>query len=672
MIVGLAFATRFVFIANVQRILTLGILGVLLVGPPPAISANATIDPPHVLVVHARADKGTYVLGEPVRLTYVIVNPSVDSVFFQAGRGYPIFFSIQPPRGDVLYRAESGSEPNAILAPGDSLLLFTRCDRTESRVDGNGLRVGIFRNTDTFPRAGDYRIRVVCRLATGSVHQFCCAACLDEQTLCSNEIRLRMRRPTASEARVVRVLQSLPHRLSRRNWLDEEAQDVRTLIRAEHVIPQNSLSPYLSLIAARTVLDRYLFWLPEKRTEVLDATGRLLALRSREPEFMPDDVGYHVSLAELWLGTIVDAGWYRSAQDDIDALLGDQPGLQANPDVAHLTARLHENDDDLEIRLRTDKTDYIVGEPMLFRVSVANRTTQVLWLPSPLSWVQGEAGFCGRIEVERPDGTRELRTSYNTQADFDVREVPFAAGDSVVATWEVSTTMRLLDPPFNSRVQRAFRDAGTYRVRAGFEVAPRYWRVWSAGRLHLSPPVEVHLRAPDAREARILANLSRSTGGAYSYANRTDVETARRCLAADPDHPLAFHLRRLIAGALFDDAESISILEGLESSTTGLRREDVGMELLRRYRRFSDRAHAKTESLRLIDELEHSNPTVWADVLFYRPALDVMYGPGWMSSRWTRRLMLLGVKPPSRAELNALASGPVYGPDPPPGFRSKR
>jgi hypothetical protein len=200
-------------------------------------------------------------------------------------------------------------------------------------------------------------------------------------------------------------------------------------------------------------------------------------------------------------------------------------------------------------------------------------------------------------------------------------------------------------------------------------VDPRYWRVWGAGRLHPSPPVEVHLRAPDGREARILANLNWSSGGAYSYPNRTDVEAARHCLAGDPDHPLAFHLRLLIARAFSGAAESVSILESLESSMTGLWRDDVRMELLRQYKWFSNHAHAETESRRLIGELQASNPTVWADAMFHTPAVDVLYEPGW-SSCWTRRLMLLGVKPPSRAELDALASGPVYGPDPPPGLRS--
>jgi hypothetical protein len=153
-VVDLAFATRVVFIATVQRILTLAILGVLLVGPPPAISANATVDPPHVLVVHARADKDTYVIGEPVRLTFAVVNPSVDSVYSRFHWGpdsYPIFFSIQPPRGAVGYRAETETEPEAILAPGDSLLLFTRCDRAERRVDGNGRGLEVLRNAATAP-----------------------------------------------------------------------------------------------------------------------------------------------------------------------------------------------------------------------------------------------------------------------------------------------------------------------------------------------------------------------------------------------------------------------------------------------------------------------------------------------------------------------------------------
>ena len=629
-------------------------LVVLLAGPPPAFSDEDPSEFAPVLVVHARADKDEYVVGEPVRLTVTIVNMSPDSVYLG---GCDWSYSIKRPDAPVEYRAGVGESPRGIIAPLDSLLFFADPSMVTRRWEGGGWPWFDYSGW-TFSHSGDHGVRVVCHPLTGRVHEFCCRACLGEQTVVSNEVCLTVRRPTRNEARVIDTLRGLRHVNLYRAGVEDRIVDM--LDGASVRIPPNELSPWLSYGATQSLLGRYLPGGHEGTPRVIDALERLDRIQQDHPHFLPEDVAYWRAMAELQLASTdsLADNWRRSARDDFAALMDRQPGLLTNPDYTRLNARVREDDHDVLIRLATDKHDYILGEPVLLQVSVVNRSSRPVRVPHPYWLVPDAAGFCGWLQVEAPDGVRKLKTYHATTAHYGQRYgVALAPNDSLIAMW---------GPRYI-----AFGPAGTYRLRAGFEVRASDWTIWGAGRLHLSAPVTVTFREADAREARILGALANSSAGPYSW-RREDMPAVYAAFEADPDHPLAFHLQRRIARdeRLHDVDAAISRLEELERRLSGMWREDVSVDLLWTYNAAwsrSDPRRSARHAEPLIVSLSREHPAIWTDARFYVAALNAWAQPTQLRHEcWLVRLSLLGVEPPGWEEFRRLMRGPDYGPDPLP------
>jgi len=657
---ALAFDACVWFIYVVERLCpALLSLIVLLAGPPVAFSDEDATDFDPVLVVHARADKPEYVLGEPVRFIVALVNMSPDSVYLGS---CDWFYSVRRAGATVEHWEGDDGAPRGIIPPLDSLLFFADPSMITRRAEGGGQPVGFVYAGWTFSHPGDYRLRVVCRPLAGDVRGFCCRACLSEQTVVSNEIRLTVRRPTRNEARVLDALRGL-WRINRFR-AGAEDQIVRMLDEVDPRIPSNELSPYLSYAATGMLLSRYLPWVPERMPQVIDALERLDRIQHDFPHFLPDDVAYWRAMAELHLASTdsLAGDWRRSARDEFAALVNHQPGLVANPDYARLNARVRETGDDVLIRLITDKHDYLLGEPMLLQVSIVNRSSRQVRVPHPFWLAAGAAGFCGWVQIEKPDGTETLKTYVYSTAHYGQRfGVALAPNDSLIAVWGPQI------------VSSSSGSAGEYQLSAGFEVRASDWTIWGAGRLHLSAPVRVTFRQADARAARILGALANSSSGPYFW-SREDMPAVYAAFEADPNHPLAFHLQRRIARdeCARDEFDSaISRYDVLERSLSGMWHEDVSVDLLRTYSWAWSRAdprRAASHAEPLIARLSRENPAMWTDARFFTAVLNAWARPSQLDHGcWAARLSLLGVKPPSWDELHELMRGPDYGPGPPRG-----
>ena len=597
--------------------------------------------------LRVRVDQSEYVVGEPVRLVGTLRNASSETLFFD---DLPVYLSLTPPRGKAEFCSIDERVAGTELTPGDSISFFLYPSLTKTRVSHEGARLGTDHNFETFTRAGRYRLRIFCR--PQSPRGSCFSLWRADRTE-SNEISLHMRSPKRNETPVVNALRRAGtltndyyrgvYRVRDGSFHMEDVflEELRAVTARR---PNSPLIAYAKYAIARMLLDDAIDYPNEHQLEMGQAIEALEALRFDHPEFRRDEVTYHFASA-LTCSDVYGLAYGDRARADklMTELLDRRPDLNSNPDYALLAQTASQTDHDIEIRLQLDQGEYVIDEPMLFRVTLLNRSDRTVRVPSHSLWTPGVTeNFAGRIEIEEPDGKRMLRMSgFPTHGGpgSGYRGMPLAPGDSIVCVWDrtvLARTVEALGYLSWSKGQRVLGAPGVYQIRIGVSPPAAWWHVWGAGGMVLSKPLRVVMRAPVDAEKQAIEAVKKGRVDNIMGIGRDGTEIRALALETPPDENFSYHLRRGLAWAYArpgpnnDGDRSLTLLKLLEQTTEGLRREWVLMQELDVLGMLAvgNRSGAvhKMEARRVIAELERVNPTIWADSRFYIDVFHALYG----------------------------------------------
>ena len=614
-----------------------------------------------LLSIHIEPEKTQYLLGEPTRLTVVVRNLS-DETLALSRTGY---YAVAAPHQDVRFCTDRSAEWNQVdLPPSDSTLYFVYPSWTSSA--GRDIR--------TFGRVGHYGIRVSC---SARIRKWTNETSDDLPEVWSNEVQIEISKPRRREARVFDAIwkaHAVGDSYPRNSSLSPNASDdnLNTLRQIVATCGGSPAIAYAKYAVARILLYSMVGYPMTERRDLWEAVYELEGVESSCPGFRPDEVAYYLALAYLRSEqSHVDVGRSRrDAQRIMNGLLSARPELHNNREIELLANRVNETGEEIEVRLGMDKHDYVVGEPMLFRMSLVNLSKRTILIPGPRS-----LNSCGYIEVERPDGFRELwgRSSSTTGARPD-DSVLLAPGDSV----SVEPSYNLFAGPSNEwgfprPSQRAFSVPGRYRVSAACGIPEYRWRLTGAGRLFLSRSTEVVIRQANDQEAEIVRTMNDATKGSVFGAyirDQAEFDAVQNLIARFPRQPMTFYLRRLVTqsdwmlprGMKADASPGLALLKSLEQESTGLRRRELQMRRLYACSNSQNSALAvanREAADSLINELERTDRSIWSNLGFVLPACRARLGePGYMTAVewWMYKMGKDGPQPPTWDQLWEVAA----------------
>ena len=637
------------------------------------------------LSVHIQSEKTQYLLGEPTRVTVVVRNLS-DETLVISKNGY---YEVTSPDSKVRLREDRTlSAPSIELVANDSTLFFLYPSHTAPGRDANG-EWPHSHDYRTFQRAGAYSIRVSCHAtirrwtdlfeATGGATE-----------AWSNPISMRFAEPQAREAKVLEALwrsRAVSNTYFRGEWQLHDGIDEQHLDRLRATARRSARSPmitYVNYAIARILIDPSIEY-PDKPS-LFEGSQILEQLSWQYADFRPEEVAYYRAIAEL---RGYQAGFSRhgqlQAKEIMSKLMDAHPELSANREISILANRVAESGEEIEVRLGLDKREYVVGEPILVRVSMANRSTRTVRAPGPALLRPREDMYCGFVEIERSDGTRELRAPNHPIVDYigwhpDIG-VPLAPGDSVASRASYSL-FEVGQEEFGYRTSSAwskvFATPGRYRLSAACGLPQYVWRLNGAGRVVLSKSVDVRVRKPGRVEADLLNTLERATGGgAFNelITDATNLELVREKIAEYPSHPLTFYLRRAVArsamgmrGQSPDPIVALRLWKDLERDATGWRREELRFQMLWVYSYLRNEnkldPSLRHEAEDLVARMGSENRALWGDDWFCRLAFSIRLsevGPSSLAEVWwMRKLRDAGPAVPSFDQLRAVvAATPV-------------
>jgi hypothetical protein len=645
------------------------------------------------MTVRIQPEKSDYLIGEPTRLTVVVRNPSSNTLSVSRQGFYAI---TRPGSREELREDRNLPDPSFDVAPGDSVLFFLYPDYTIRSRDANGdwPRTADYR---TFTRAGEMVVRA-------SIHAWVKSWSnpylrdAPSVSAWSNEVHLNFSKPRPREERILEAIWR-----SRRSPLgtpEEEAKTVDDLVELARQSPESPMTTHLYNAIVRMLVKPPI----EFPDDTAMSRARMILsddIAFTHPEFRPEEVAYYEATIDL-RGD--QAGYFgfsvRDARKVMEHLLATHPEVRANPEISFLIDRVHETGEEIAVRLGMDKRQFVVGEPMLFRICLANRSGRIVRAPGPMQLIPNSDRYACYIEIERPDGVRELRTTTHPITDYiggppEEMGLPLAPGDSIVAQLHYDID-GVASSQFGYRPSEtqwsAFSKPGRYRVRAGCGLSPRAWRLNGAGSLVLSKSVEIVVKAPAEKESMLLETLSKATerGVFHAYINdATDVERLQAAVSNDPNHPLAFYLKRIIARAYqwgtrgmdADLAEALRRYQELLRNASGLRRQELEMQLLETYEDMNRRGmlvqDLRAQAERLVSDMQSKDPSLGTNQRFQYLACNIRLaefgesGAGWAASWWLRYVTDNGPRSPSWDVLREVAGAAPKRPEPTGPFQPR-
>lgn len=633
---------------------------------------DARGEPP--LSVRVQPDQEIYLLGEPVRLRVTVKNLSDQTlVISRTGR-----YRVTPPRKGTTEREDRAlSDPSITLAPFDSSLYFLYPNCTVISRDESGVWPWC-PDFHTFRTVGRYRIRVGCDARVQKALGVIQASDDWLPATWSNEIRLEMRKPRTRERQICDAL-----------WhsgaVGYGANNLELLRAVRDRFPNSPQIVYIDYAIARMLIGRAEFPRDE-RSDIWEGS-RILSdyVADQHPTFRPEEVAYYRAFAELRSDQAgVNPYGAERAKQIMTTLVSAHPELRAHPEISVLAERIMETGEELEVRLRLDKRTFVVGEPILFRVVIANRSTRTIRAVGPGYLTPHATSFACFVEIERPDGVRELRTTNNSIAQGvstgGVVEtgVPLAPGDSIASPCTYHLTGAAVErfayrspTPANFY---AFAKPGHYRVSAAYGPPDLLWTLGGAGHLLLSKSVDIEVLQPDRQESSLLESLRTATKESVFRETTTSpdgVDTLRQAIQKHPQHPLAFYLKRSLAQSYRyghgdpDWSQTLSLLSELENEAHGLRKQEIQIQLLYAYRDIQQRkiqtASNVNDAFLLIDRMTAADPSLWTNANFCYAACNLRLGGSqdyrWVyaTNWWFLKMRRDGPTPPSWGEMKAIA-----------------
>lgn len=349
----------------------------------------------------------------------------------------------------------------------------------------------------------------------------------------------------------------------------------------------------------------------------------------------------------------------RFGREAVAEALDHHPELRNDPEFMIVANRVREETGDVAIRVTADQGRYLIGEPMLFRVSVHNASSRTVHVPGWDAWGASYSDdFLGYLEVEDPKGDRQLRAplvNLWTHSVFssEYSGTPLVPGDSVVFSWQPAVTLRVQKAGIRQGTDwgLTFRETGEYRVRVGYVSPDYWWRLSCRGRPILSRPLTVRMEAPDAGEAIILDALRPTLYSSIGSLSDDEFDRLNTVLLSNPTHPLSMHVRWALArsGQNFRSNDRWGLLLDAFDMATGLWKEELAAQIVWRGK---DDATGRVSAWLLT--LMERKPGLWTDHWYTLAALraDPEVGDATRAASywWTKRYRD-GARVPSWEEL---------------------
>lgn len=256
---------------------------------------------------------------------------------------------------------------------------------------------------------------------------------------------------------------------------------------------------------------------------------------------------------------------------------------------------------DLAVHLWTDKSEYALGEPLRFRVVLANRGGATVRIPH-ISDLGSNTRF---LYFEVTSG--EHKRLHSTRVITIERAHGGYAGEPLAPEQEVTAFLYPHETDYvdadrrDDSVRRGlmFPDAGRYTVRVFYKTGALYSELWQPQEPGgvASNAVVIDFRAPSDSEREILRACwsFRSVGAELGEMNAHagfDEGALRRVLTKYPDVPLADYARYCLArsltrvgrgGIAAGASEGIVLFEELRRTNPDFRREEITKQLATAY-----------------------------------------------------------------------------------------
>lgn len=302
----------------------------------------------------------------------------------------------------------------------------------------------------------------------------------------------------------------------------------------------------------------------------------------------------------------------------------------------------------LTVLLESVKTEYVIGEPVKFRVTLRNTGNETLRVVC-ISDLEANSDYL-YYEVEH-DGQRDhcVTRFIDKHVMFD----PVYEGEPLRPSEEVATLLypgRVWRRPAGQRsrwvgLRDMFPAPGSYRVSVTYVVSADHLKLWSTGQTgQKSDDIELVFREPDSVERRILAacspgsDLAAHLGELNAHA-QFDEAALRAILSEFPDHPMSDYARLCLARSLTrigfsgigpSGREGVAIFEELRARVPNFRAEEVAKQLATAYYYLNERELAVS----IFEDALKKYPYMGQQYSFMNRYIHALTGDGDAPRRW--------------------------------------
>lgn len=248
-------------------------------------------------LVSVSSDKSHYLIGEPIRLSVLLVNTSGDTIYLPQGRRdyrRDVFMSVASAGVDTRYVATRDRLPWTRMCPGDSLQFFVQAALNQGLVDATGRPTRGRARRVVFEKAGEYAVRICCLAPEGGADSTLVAT--------SNPLKLRIGKPPRADKRIIAALRDV-HAIDDHELGQHDASigtgdpgEAQRLQRLVAISRSSSLLPNLRMaeaLAGNTSLSRVIalsrFHETSRTSSRKPWLKSLLSMRSRLPRLK--DIG---------------------------------------------------------------------------------------------------------------------------------------------------------------------------------------------------------------------------------------------------------------------------------------------------------------------------------------------------------------------------------------------
>ncbi len=318
----------------------------------------------------------------------------------------------------------------------------------------------------------------------------------------------------------------------------------------------------------------------------------------------------------------------------------------------------------LVVDVRSDKNQYVLGEPVKLTASVRNETGQTIRVPSVTLMDQFFMHFM-YFEVTSPTGAlRRLKHVAIFQELIlgpHYAGAPLAPGDSIQVFLYPARTNVAVDANGMASGERissseTFPVTGRYKLRVVYQVWPDL-DVLFPGKWR-SNEVELIMRKPDSEQREILDALWQGmpAGEGGIDWSRRDLKRLKAVIDKYPHDDLTLHVRFALARGLewedrYDDA--ITILRALNTSHPEFRHEEMQLWLGRVY----IGSGAREEGADMLFSAMGKEPALWTNPAFVEAVTVIGIRDFSVKARWEEQESRLGAKPMTKEQfLSTFAS----------------